>query len=174
VATKLQIIYEMRQNPTFSLMNDGTEVKRITTNAKLVCLPQTVEYTASGVHIVDKPVLRTLPVSTLKNHTSQAQFDDWTSMWRDFFDTYARFSGIETSIKDWRIFLQKLKGLITDHASDQKCLFSLFFEWKKVMERESRGADTLAAMDEEEVLERLAKDIISRDEPEKTLGRNVS
>jgi hypothetical protein len=162
VAAKLQIMFEIWRNPSFSLLNDGTEVKRITTNAKLICFPKTIVYSPTGVQIRNEPLLRTLPVTSLKDHSSQTQFDDWIAMWKDFFDTFARASGIPTTANDWRQFLSQLKGLTTDHANDQKCLYWLFHEWKKTMERESRGADILATMDKEEVLEQLALDRISR------------
>jgi hypothetical protein len=167
VAAKLQIIYELSLSRTFTLSSDGTDVRRVTTSSKQLHLPQKPVYGPSGVQLVDEPVTRTLPVSTLENHTSKRQFDDWEGTFRDFYDTYTRCYGRPVTVQDWRDLVDKFSGFMADHAADQLLLFQLFVNWKEMIVTQALGDSELAAMSEAEVLERMAQHMLSREEEAK-------
>jgi hypothetical protein len=148
-------------------MNDSTEVKRVTVNSKLVAFPQKAIYTAEGTKLIDEPVIRTLPATSLTGHTSAIQATDWYTIWRQFFDTWARINGVKFTVQDWRDFLRGLKGLITDHAADQMSLWKLFFEWKSMMEKEALGSQIIISMNTEELLDIFAKQRHAESRPAK-------
>jgi hypothetical protein len=76
------------------------------------------------------------------NHTSETQLGDWQSTASSMYNTY---NSIRSSQKtaDAREFPVKAKGMITDHAEDQRKLVRLFEGWKQATEREVRGERAL-------------------------------
>ena len=65
------------------------------------------------------------------NHSSETQLDGWKEMITHMYSIYNECFGNTT---DWREFLERAKGMLTDHAEDQKKLVHLFMAWKQACE----------------------------------------
>jgi hypothetical protein len=128
----------------------------------MVTFPKQAIYTAEGVKLLNKPVTRTLPSSSLVDHTSQTQLIDWQDHWHDMFDTWARCFGFEVTEEHWRDFLAKFHHFSSDHAADQNRLFELFFDWKTMIDRTMRGETELLDMSADELLDVMAKHTLSQ------------
>ena len=77
------------------------------------------------------------------NHTSETQLGGWQSTASSMYDTYNSIRSSQTTA-DAREFPIKAKGMITDHAEDQRKLVRLFEGWKQATEREVRGERALS------------------------------
>jgi hypothetical protein len=151
----------------FTISSDGTDVRRVTTSSKQMHLPKRAVYSSSGTEFVDEPVTRTLPVSTLTDHTAKTQFTDWEGTFKDFFDTYSRWRGRPITVQDWRELVLRFAGFMADHAADQLLLFELFVNWKAMIVEQALGAQALAGLSEDEMLEQMAQHVLSREEDSK-------
>jgi hypothetical protein len=95
-----------------------------------------------------------LPITTIDNHSSSTQLEDWILSIKNIFEAYTR-SILPTRIfnaSDWRAFICKIKGGSTDHASDQMLLIELFTQWKRIVDRELRGEYYLRSRSPQELL----------------------
>ena len=72
------------------------------------------------------------------NHTSEMQLEGWTDLIEDVYKIGSEFFGSERA-GEWREFWNKLTGMMSDHAEDQKKLFRLLQAFKIRCERELRG-----------------------------------
>jgi len=61
----------------------------------------------------------------------------------DINGLYNKTLGPSQGTVDARSFIQKLKGVSTDHAADQKAFVHLLEDWKRTVDREIRGASVL-------------------------------
>ncbi|KAF9234476.1 hypothetical protein BU15DRAFT_65654 [Melanogaster broomeanus] len=53
------------------------------------------------------------------NHTSDTQLNGWKDLINQMYTVYNECMG---TALDWREFVEKVKGMLTDHAEDQKKL----------------------------------------------------
>jgi hypothetical protein len=117
------------------LYGDGTTV-----------LNQTHEARSIGMKVGGKDVIRYLGAHKAASHTAQAQFDGWLSQFQVIIDILKRSplnKRVDLTIPE---IASKLKGLVTDHAADQKLLSKLLMEWKQRLNREERGRDVIDGM----------------------------
>ncbi|KAG1805530.1 uncharacterized protein BJ212DRAFT_1303991 [Suillus subaureus] len=64
------------------------------------------------------------------NHTSETQLQGWKHQATEMYSTYNDVMGGHNAA-DIQDFAPKVKGMLTDHAEDQKKLVHLFAEWKQ-------------------------------------------
>ncbi|KAI5833286.1 hypothetical protein K523DRAFT_413413 [Schizophyllum commune Tattone D] len=81
-----------------------------------------------------------LNVAMAVNHTSETQLNGWTDLVEDIYDIGRELFGYGSDgAREWREFWNKLTGMMSDHAEDQKKLFRLLKAFKERIEREKRG-----------------------------------
>jgi hypothetical protein len=90
------------------------------------------------------PVTLAMPITSMHDHSSQAQLDNIIDSFKSFSDMYLRSIG-KIDAGFWRNFTRKLSGAQTDHANDQKLLVKLLEQWKRLVDRELRGEQVLLA-----------------------------
>ncbi|TFY75731.1 hypothetical protein EWM64_g8282 [Hericium alpestre] len=158
VAAKIQIADEIKQTQSLTISGDGTSLRNV--HFESAFLTYTVPPAdGSGDHfpsdpsaITNEPQLRAMPVLMAPNHTSQEQLNGWKYRFVDMADTYNRSPvGIDNPLSLDEI-LDKIKGMISDHANDQKHLATLFEKWKLEVDREIRGRRAVMSMSEAEQL----------------------
>ncbi|KIJ12215.1 hypothetical protein PAXINDRAFT_83254, partial [Paxillus involutus ATCC 200175] len=96
----------------------------------------------------NKPVTRFIGFLHEVNHTSDTQLEGWQELLTSMSQTYNECMGSQL---DWREVVEKVKGMLMDHAEDQKKLVRLFLEWKRLCEREVQGERALACLPPEDV-----------------------
>jgi hypothetical protein len=89
------------------------------------------------------------------NHKSETQLQRWKSHIEGMYDSYNDVVGGTAGALDVCDFPSKVKGMLTDHAEDQKKLIWLFTEWKQSCEREVRGERALATLPPDDVIHLL-------------------
>ena len=89
------------------------------------------------------------------NHTSETQLEGWKYRASSIYSAYNEIRGSERGA-DIREFPAKVKGMLTDHAEDQRKLVRLFKDWKLACEREVRGERALAILPPSDVLRHLS------------------
>lgn len=101
---------------------------------------------------------RTLGLCTEANHTSETQLNGWKKLTRLYFDIYNASPIGQMSPLDPRLFTQKVCGMLTDHAEDQKKLAKEFYLWKISEDHEVRGEQALDDAPVQDVLLLLAEE----------------
>jgi hypothetical protein len=96
-----------------------------------------------------------LPLTTLDDHSSAAQLDDWKSILKDVFKIAAPVSTQKNfGVEQWREVVGIIRGAASDHANDQKKLWlELFTDWKRLVDRETRGNKVLQSLTPLELLQ---------------------
>ncbi|KAL1750185.1 hypothetical protein FB107DRAFT_224313, partial [Schizophyllum commune] len=130
-ASEVQFVRAVHEGEGLTISGDGTSHKN-------------VNFESHHATVVDKEGRKKqffLNIAMAVNHTSETQLKGWTDLveqlyeiGRDFFE-----DGAEDGAREWREFWNKLTGMMSDHAEDQKKLFRLLQEYKKRIEREGRG-----------------------------------
>lgn len=117
-----------------TLSGDGTTHKHINYESKHI----TLQTETADNEDVSNPIPSThfAGIKTAPNHTSETQFEGWMALITQIFGVYK-----DSPLGEWAVvsvvdFASKIKGVSTDHAEDQKNLFQLIQEWKRVCERE--------------------------------------
>ncbi|KAH7922726.1 hypothetical protein BV22DRAFT_1016713 [Leucogyrophana mollusca] len=142
VASDAQVVDEIVHAEGVTLSGDGTTHKNINYQSHHVtyALPdgQTTTRFVGVMHEV--------------NHTSKTQFEGWKERVGDMYTTYneCMSAGGQETV-EVRQFPAKVKGMLTDHAEDQKKLARLIAEWKQWCEREVRGEKALATLPPDDV-----------------------
>lgn len=90
------------------------------------------------------------------NHTSETQLSGWKKQIASMYKTYNEVQENHTPVDPCE-FVSKTKGMLTDHAEDQKKLTRLFVDWKHSCEREVRGERVLAALPPVDLLQHLCE-----------------
>ncbi|KAG1765072.1 hypothetical protein EV702DRAFT_1051139 [Suillus placidus] len=88
---------------------------------------------AANVQMVDEMMKHEV------NHTSKTQLQGWKDVLHDMCNMYNTCMAGEKAVVDPREVVSKVKGMLTDHAEDQKKLVCLFSDWKRTCEREVRA-----------------------------------
>jgi hypothetical protein len=103
------------------------------------------------------PILRTLGVQKAANHTAQSQLEGWVAAIDSCCNMLARSPLGQCIHVTHEHFGCKIRGMLTDHASDQKCCFEVMKEWKRQCDRKLRGETILNEMTEEAQLSSLSE-----------------
>lgn len=102
------------------------------------------------------PVHRTFGVHKATSHTAQQQFSGWISTIDTCCSLFMRSPlGIGSCISS-KLVAPKLRGVLTDHAADQKRFLELIRQWKQNCDREVRTVSKLKSMTLEEQLYALS------------------
>lgn len=143
-----------------SIYGDGTSIKNQQHEARSITFPAHTTnqdpHTSSNSLQNSPPVLRSLGVGKSANHTAQSQLAGWISA-IDSCCKLLKASPLGQDISSsTHGFASKLRGMVSDHASDQKRLCDITTEWKRNCDREMRGAYALQQMSTEEQLQALS------------------
>jgi hypothetical protein len=149
VAAHLQVAQAMHESSDGTISSDSTSHKSINYVAK--------HYIATSPNPDTQPRRFALPITTIDEHSSQAQLEDWIHTLRFHADMFRRRFNAPITAEFWREFVSKLRGMMTDHANDQKLMIKLFTEWKRELERETRGSKYLSSLLALELLELMAR-----------------
>ena len=103
------------------------------------------------------PPLRTLGVHKASNHTARSQLEGWRKTIDSCCDLLSRSPLGQNLTISTGTFIQKLRCVLTDHASDQKLMFELLKAWKERFDYESRGIAILEGMSEGERIQALSE-----------------
>ncbi|KAL7282534.1 hypothetical protein ACG7TL_004005 [Trametes sanguinea] len=128
VASRVQIGMESKAAKGITVSCDGTTNRNINYDSRYLYLND------GDIH-----ERRFLGIDSAPNHTSNTQLQGWQSLTKTIFNTYNASPQGQKDPIDARAFLQKVHGMLTDHAEDQKRLKKLFAEWKRCADRELRG-----------------------------------
>ena len=104
-----------------------------------------------------KPVIRTFGTWSTVDHKSETQVQGWKEIIGDIFSTFKRSPMGSSSSGNPLEFAQKVTGICTDHAADQKKLARLIKEWKRESDRELRGQEELLLRGEVEIIGAVVK-----------------
>lgn len=149
VAAHLQIAQAMHESTDSTISSDSTSHKSINYVAK--------HYTVTSPDPGTQPRRFALPITTIDGHSSQDQLEDWIQTLRFLANMYRDRFEAPVTAEFWREFVSKLRGMMTDHANDQKLMIQLFTQWKRELEREARGSKHLSSLLPLELLELMAK-----------------
>ncbi|KAG1853184.1 hypothetical protein DFJ58DRAFT_728297 [Suillus subalutaceus] len=121
VAANVQMVDEMMEVDGVTLSGDGTSHKNVNYQS------HHITYTSHD----GKGVTRFVGIQHEVNHTSETQLQGWKDVLHDMCDTYNTCMAGEKAVADPREVVSKVKGMLTDHAEDQKKLVRLFSDWKR-------------------------------------------
>ncbi|KAI0066539.1 hypothetical protein BV25DRAFT_1868215 [Artomyces pyxidatus] len=136
VASMMQIGHEIRHSGSFTALGDGAQHKHINYESR---------------HILIRP-LRFLGIHSAVDHTSESQLNGWKQSFMDICALYNSSPLGKCTPLDLAHVAARLKGLMSDHAEDQKKLFRLLEEWKIRIDRVSRGEEAVLAMSPPELV----------------------
>ncbi|THU79225.1 hypothetical protein K435DRAFT_698291 [Dendrothele bispora CBS 962.96] len=133
-ASKLHFIDTVKTAKGITLSGDGTSHKDETYETK----------NATVIQEGNRRLQFFLGIKQAVNHTSETQLEGWIELVQDMYHL-AYESGL-CSEEDARVFWNLVTGFHSDHAEDQKKLFRLMTEWKRVCERDVRGEKAMTQM----------------------------
>lgn len=143
--------------PNLTIAGDGTTHENVNYNAKLVHMP--IQNYTDDDSAKLKHVTHTLGVHSAPNHTSETQVNGWKEVLLEIIEIFmnsplAKSAHLQLSLKE---FYQKLKGMNSDHAEDQKKAFQLFEKLKRDVAIEALGAAKITEMHTNEFNQLLNK-----------------
>ncbi|CAE6466943.1 unnamed protein product [Rhizoctonia solani] len=160
VTARMQIAHELMQAKSVTICGDGTSIKHQQYEAKSAYIQLPVQDDSKSLQSLQSnniaPVHRTLGVQRAPTHTAKQQLDGWLKVFDACCDVFSRSPIGQTSHISSKMVAPKLRGMLTDHASDQKRLYELLGEWKRRCDREVRAMSKLAGMSVEEQLNMLS------------------
>ena len=115
------------------------------------------ESSAAPTPATIEPVIRTFGTWSAVNHKSESQVGGWKEVINDIFSTFKRSPMGSSSSVDPLEFAQKVTGICTDHAADQKKFARLVQEWKRDADRELRGKREILTRGEAEIVGAVVK-----------------
>ncbi|QRV88435.1 hypothetical protein RhiJN_16453 [Ceratobasidium sp. AG-Ba] len=160
VQAQIQIGHELRQADYLSICGDGTTIKNIQHEAKsLYIQPQQPRHHSESLTAnqgVQKPIFRTVGVQKAVNHTAELQLRGWIVALDTFCSVLNRSPLVQNHRLTSKMVAPKLRGVLTDHAADQKRFFQLIEAWKRTCDREARAVPKLQSMLVKEQLHALS------------------
>ncbi|KAF8593998.1 hypothetical protein BDV93DRAFT_581513 [Ceratobasidium sp. AG-I] len=160
VQARMQLGAELNEVKYLSICGDGTTIKNQQHESKALFLPLHIakhqQHTPTSEFPKIQPVLRSLGVSKAVNHTAKSQLQGWVDAIELCCETFTRSPLGKGAYLNSYIFASKLRGYLSDHASDQKKLYELLFNWKQQCDRETRGLAVLSSMSTEDQLQALS------------------
>jgi hypothetical protein len=127
------------------LSSDGTSHKNVNYVSK--------QFTIINADPEVEPRVFAMPITTIQDHSSETQRDDWIRTIRAIFAAYDSVFENGISAQTWRDFIAKIKGMSTDHANDQKLLIQLLTAWKAEVDWQVQGETVLKTKSALEVLQ---------------------
>ncbi|TFY81274.1 hypothetical protein EWM64_g2732 [Hericium alpestre] len=127
VAANIQIAHEIKQTESLTISGDGTSLKNVHFESAFLMYkvpPPTGDLDPSDP--TNEPQLCTMPILMVPNHTSQEQLNGWELRFVDMTDMYNRLPFSMENPLTLAEILEKIKGMLSDHANDQKHLADLF------------------------------------------------
>jgi hypothetical protein len=149
VAAHLQVAEAMHRADSTTISSDSTSIKSINYVAHHLM--------AISHDPAEKPRRFTLPVTSIYSHSSQAQLDDWIALLQRLADMLRNSLNAPITVEFWKEFARIIRGGLTNHAPDQKCMITLLTSWKSELDCESRGCEALRNMEPAELLEALER-----------------
>ncbi|KAG8736414.1 hypothetical protein FRC10_009332, partial [Ceratobasidium sp. 414] len=163
VEAQIQVATEIHQVDALSISGNGTSIKNQQYESKSISLPlHTVQqslHIATPANPEIPPVLRTLSVHKSTSHTTQSQLTGWIFVIDSCFGLLARSPSGQASAGSSNVFASKLRGMLSDHASDQKLLYEILTKWKQNCDRKTRGTLALQEMSRDDQLQALSKQL---------------
>lgn len=104
-----------------------------------------------------KPAIRSFGTWSTVDHKSETQLQGWKDIVDDMFSTFKRSPMGSSSSANPLEFAQKVTGICSDHAADQKKTARLVKEWKQDADRELRGEKEMLARGEAEIIGAVVK-----------------
>ncbi|KAI0323924.1 hypothetical protein GY45DRAFT_1213602, partial [Cubamyces sp. BRFM 1775] len=150
VASELQIAVEGKATDGITISSDGTTHKNVNYDSRHMHFNSLSSSSHSR---------RSLGIHSAPNHTSKTRLDGWKARIQSVIDTYNASPLADEGPLDTRSFLQKVYGMLTDHAEDQKCLKKLLTEWKTQCDREVRGERAIEQLAPLDLLPILAEEV---------------
>ncbi|KAI0040499.1 hypothetical protein FA95DRAFT_1585006 [Auriscalpium vulgare] len=140
VAAVVQVMDRIRESAGWTGSADGTSHKHIEHLSHHMYLhaPRADEHAS-----VQPSEMLFLGVRATPSKTSEAQLEEFSTMLFDFIATYNKTCLGRANPMSLHDVLSKLTGWGSDHAEDQKKFFRLLREWKRVVDREHRGEQSL-------------------------------
>ncbi|KAJ7767857.1 hypothetical protein DFH07DRAFT_915471 [Mycena maculata] len=135
VAAQLQIVDAIKNADHFTGSGDGTSHKNL-------------NYESQFIFVKEK-----LLALGLTQDISEEQMAGWMRLIEEMYAAYNASPLGRAYPEDFRTFFIKITGMTTDHAADQKKLWTLFLEMKKRMDREVRGERALLCLGSPELLD---------------------
>ncbi|EUC65941.1 hypothetical protein RSOL_503290 [Rhizoctonia solani AG-3 Rhs1AP] len=158
ITARMQIAHELMQAKSITICGDGTSIKHQQFEAKSAYIQLPVQETSKSYQSDDiVPVHRTFGVQRAPTHTAKQQLDGWLQAFDACCEVFSRSPIGQPSRISTKMVAPKLRGMLTDHASDQKRLYELLEEWKRRCDREARAVSKLAEMSVEEQLNMLLR-----------------
>ncbi|KAJ7758800.1 hypothetical protein DFH07DRAFT_940215 [Mycena maculata] len=136
LAAKIQLVHELERTQNFAASGDGSSFKNIPHEGKHILL-ETPSYTSLPAN--SHPNLRFLGLRTAVNHKSETQLQGWKDTRDEIYEAYNASSFGLAAPAEPLEFSAKMRSMYTDHAPDQKKLFSLAEDWREEDDRELRG-----------------------------------
>jgi hypothetical protein len=157
IAAQIQLGYEMVHTPNLTIAKDGTTHENVNYEAKLVHMP-VGSYTDDNSAKL-KHVTCTLDVHSAPNYTSETQVNGWKEVLLEIVEIFmnsplAKSAHLQFSLKQ---FYEKLKGMNSDHAEDQKTAFRLLAQLKRDVAIEALGAKRITEIHTNEFNQLLNK-----------------
>ncbi|KAJ1306058.1 hypothetical protein OPQ81_010771 [Rhizoctonia solani] len=152
----MQLAHELEHAKSVTICGDGTSIKHQQYEAKsaYIQLP-TQDGSLSSPSTSATPVYQTFGVQRAPTHVAKQQLDSWIGAIDTCCSLLACSPLGKGSCMSSKMVAPKLCGMLTDHASDQKCLHGLLVEWKHQCDWEARATLKLAEMSVEEQLNML-------------------
>ncbi|THH15369.1 hypothetical protein EUX98_g9475 [Antrodiella citrinella] len=133
--------------------SDGTTTKGVNIEASNLTIPTPSydpQYDPSGG---PQHSVRALPTEVATGHTSEEQGGGWVGRGTDILETYNESPlGRDAPLTESELW-GKFKGFLSDHANDQKKLFSILEDWKRRVDRDARGRAYLDSLPPMEVFD---------------------
>ncbi|KAA1466166.1 hypothetical protein DENSPDRAFT_768715 [Dentipellis sp. KUC8613] len=148
IFARLQIAQEVKRVQSLTVSQDGTSHKNAQFEASHLTYKILNSESGSGSNI---PCLRALPVTLAPSHTSAQQLRGWNHRLSDICTLYNNSPLGKLDPLTIPEVLRKVKGMLSDHANDQKSLAAQFELWKKDSDRQERGAQVVASMSTEQL-----------------------
>ncbi|KAF8601835.1 hypothetical protein BDV93DRAFT_445204 [Ceratobasidium sp. AG-I] len=160
IQARMQIGDELNKVTYFSICGDGTSIKNQQHESKSLFLPlhtsEHEQHAPTPIDVSIPPVLRSLGVQKASNHTAKLQLQGWISAIEACCNLFTRSPLGQGVLLNSQIIAGKLRGFLSDHASDQMKLFELLCEWKRHCDCEIRGYAVLEAMSKDDQLQALS------------------
>ncbi|KZT21212.1 hypothetical protein NEOLEDRAFT_1158276 [Neolentinus lepideus HHB14362 ss-1] len=128
----------------FTISGDGTSHKHTQYESKHITLPiSSYKVSDAAKHCSVVPATRFYNISSALNHTSKMQLAGWEKQFKEQHALWNESPLVKHRKLDWHELLPKLKGILSDHAEDQKKLARLMKTWKTHIDCELRGEEVL-------------------------------
>ncbi|KAJ8489944.1 hypothetical protein ONZ51_g2649 [Trametes cubensis] len=150
VASELQVAVEGRDAEGITISSDGTTHKNVNYDSRHM------HFNSASSSAHDR---RFVGIQSAPNHTSDTQLNGWKARFESLVETYNASPLAGDKPLDTWTYLQKVYGLLTDHAEDQKRLKTLLAEWKTQCDREVRGKRAIEQLAPLDLLPILAEEV---------------